>query len=128
MSTVHYSIANDRLATAKVFVTPSALERVFQQTKAMRTLAKESAEMLEIQSKTEIQGALDVLDKVATSRPVAIVPSNLEQRLIKQSLAENLEQMKIAEENHCAAYSTPVNLALISMNLLRKQGLQGLHK
>jgi hypothetical protein len=72
----------------------------------------------------KLLNALELIDRTAGPKTIVINPSTLGSKVMQQSLAGNIDHVKIAAENHSAAFSTPLDLGLLTMKKLISDSLQ----
>jgi hypothetical protein len=72
----------------------------------------------------KLMNALDLIDRTAGPKTIVINPSTLGSKVMQQSLEGNIDHVKIAAENRSAAFSTPLDLGLLTMKKLIDDSLQ----
>ena len=72
----------------------------------------------------KLLNALELIDRATGPKTIVINPSTIGSKVMQQSLAGNIDHVKIAAENRSAAFSTPLNLGLLTMKNLIGDSLQ----
>ena len=72
----------------------------------------------------KLLNALELIDQTAGPKTIVINSSTLGSKVMQQSLACNVDHVKIAAENHSAACSTTLGLELLTMKKLIGDSLQ----
>ena len=125
MSEIHCELQNsfrktDSLSSSK----PGAFSKLLQKTREMRASAQNLVDRDLLNTNKKLLNALDLIDQTAGPETIMIDSSALGSKVMQQSLACNIDHVKIAAENHSAAFSTSLGLELLTMKKLVGDSLQ----
>ena len=125
MSVIHFEFQNSLRETDSMSLNQSgAFSKLLQRTRRMRASAQNLVDRdLSITNK-KLLNALELIDQSAGPKTIVINSSTLGSKVMQQSLACNVDHVKIAAENHSAAFSTPLGLELLTMKKLISNSLQ----
>ncbi|MDG2198292.1 MAG: hypothetical protein P8O70_15730 [SAR324 cluster bacterium] len=125
MSVIHCQLQNSLHKTDSLSLNPSgALPKLLLRTQQMRAIAQNLADRDSSNTNKKLMNALDLIDRTAGPKTIVINPSTLGSKVMQQSLEGNIDHVKIAAENHSAAFSTPLDLGLLTMKKLIDDSLQ----
>jgi hypothetical protein len=115
MSVIHYKLENNlQIQNTASLDQSGAFLNLLRKTRQMRALAQSDAEKKVSGVNKKLLNALDLIDQAAGPKTVLVNPPLLGSKVMQRSLAGNIDHVKIAAENHSAAFSTPVNLGKLS--------------
>ena len=125
MSVIHFEFQNSLRETDSMSLNQSgAFSKLLQRTRRMRASAQNLVDRdLSITNK-KLLNALELIDQSAGPKTIVINSSTLGSKVMQQSLACNVDHVKIAAENHSGAFSTPLGLELLTMKKLISNSLQ----
>ncbi len=125
MSLIHCELKNSLRKTDSLSLTQSgAFPKLLKRTLQMRALAQSLVNQDLPNTNEKLLNALELIDRTAGPKTIVIHPSTLGSKVMQQSLAGNIDHVKIAAENHSAAFSTPLDLGLLTMKKLISDSLQ----
>ena len=125
MSVIHCEFQNSLRETDSMSLNQSgAFSKLLQRTRRMRTSAQNLVEQDLSSTNKKLLNALELIDQTAGPKTIVINSSTLGSKVMQQSLACNVDHVKIAAENHSAAFSTPLGLELLTMKKLISNSLQ----
>ena len=101
-----------------------AFSKLLLRTREMRATAQNLANQDSPGTNKKLLNALELIDRATGPKTIVINPSTLGSKVMQQSLAGNINHVKIAAENHSAAFSTPLDLGLLTMKKLIGDSLQ----
>ena len=125
MSLIHCELKNSLRKTDSLSLTQSgAFPKLLKRTLQMRASAQSLVNQDLPNTNEKLINALELIDRTAGPKTIVINPSTLGSKVMQQSLAGNIDHVKIAAENHSAAFSTPLDLGLLTMKKLISDSLQ----
>ena len=101
-----------------------AFSKLLLRTQQMRVTAQNLVDRDLSRTNKNLLNALELIDRATGPKTIVINPSTLGSKVMQQSLAGNIDHVKIAAENRSAAFSTPLNLGLLTMKKLTSDSLQ----
>ena len=125
MSVIHCELQNSLQKADSLSLNQSgAFSKLLLRTQQMRATAKNLVDRGSPSTNKKLLNALELIDRAAGPKTIVINPSTLSSKVVQQSLAGNIDHVKIAAENHSAAFSTPLDLGLLTMKKLIDDSLQ----
>ena len=125
MSVIHCELQNSLRKTDSMSLNQSgAFSKLLQRTRRMRASAQNLVDRDLSNTNEKLLNALELIDQTAGPKTIVINSSTLGSKVMQQSLACNVDHVKIAAENHSAAFSTPLGLELLTMKKLISNSLQ----
>ena len=125
MSVIHYELQNILRKTDSMSLNQSgAFSKLLQRTRRMRASAQNLVDRDLSNTNKKLLNALKLIDQTAGPKTIVINSSTFGSKVMQQSLACNVDHVKIAAENHSAACSTPLGLELLTMKKLIGDSLQ----
>ncbi len=125
MSVIHCELQNSLCKTDSMSLNQSgAFSKLLQRTRRMRASAQNLVDRDLSNTNKKLLNALELIDQTAGPKTIVINSSTLGSKVMQQSLACNVDHVKIAAENHSAAFSTPLGLELLTMKKLISNSLQ----
>ena len=125
MSVIHCELQNSLRKTDSMSLNQAgAFSKLLQRTRRMRASAQNLVDRDLSNTNKKLLNALELIDQTAGPKTIVINSSTLGSKVMQQSLACNVDHVKIAAENHSAAYSTPLGLELLTMKKLISDSLQ----
>jgi hypothetical protein len=125
MSVLHCELQNSpRKADSLSLNQSGAFSKLLLRTQQMRVTAQNLVDRGSPSTNKKLLNALELIDRAAGPKTIVIHPSTLSSKVIQQSLAGNIDHVKIAAENRSAAFSTPLDLGLLTMKKLIDDSLQ----
>lgn len=125
MSAMHCELQNSiREANSLSLNQSGAFSKLLLRTQQMRATAQNLVDRGSPSTNKNLLNALELIDRTAGPKTIVIHPSTLGSKVIQQSLAGNIDHVKIAAENRSAAFSTPLDLGLLTMKKLIDDSLQ----
>ena len=125
MSVIHCELQNSLRKTDSMSLNQSgAFSKLLQRTRRMRASAQNLVDRDLSNTNKKLLNALELIDQTAGPKTIVINSSTLGSKVMQQSLACNVDHVKIAAENHSAAFSTPLDLELLTMKKLIGDSLQ----
>ena len=119
MSLIHCELKNSLRKTDSLSLTQSgAFPKLLKRTLQMRASAQSLVNQDLPNTNEKLLNALELIDRTAGPKTIVINPSTLGSKVMQQSLAGNIDHVKIAAENHSAAFSTTLGLELLAMKKL----------
>ena len=101
-----------------------AFSKLLRRTQQMRVTAQNLVGQDLPRTNKNLLNALELIDRATGPKTIVINPSTLGSKVMQQSLAGNIDHVKIAAENRSAAFSTPLDLGLLTMKKLIGDSLQ----
>jgi len=95
-----------------------AFSKLMLRTQQMRVTAQNLVDRDLSKTNKNLLNALELIDRAAGPKTIVINSSTLGSKVMPQNLTDNIDHVKIAAENRSAAFSTPLNLGLITMKKL----------
>ena len=125
MSVIHCELQNKLRKTDSMSLNQAgAFSKLLQRTRRMRASAQNLVDRDLSNTNKKLLNALELIDQTAGPKTIVINSSTLGSKVMQQSLACNVDHVKIAAENHSAAFSTPLGLELLTMKKLISNSLQ----
>ena len=125
MSVIHCELQNSLRKTDSMSLNQAgAFSKLLQRTRRMRASAQNLVDRDLSNTNKKLLNALELIDQTAGPKTILINSSTLGSKVMQQSLACNVDHVKIAAENHSAAFSTPLGLELLTMKKLISNSLQ----
>ena len=125
MSVIHCEFQNSLRETDSMSLNQSgAFSKLLQRTRRMRASAQNLVDRDLSNTNKKLLNALELIDQTAGPKTIVINSSTLGSKVMQQSLAYNVDHVKIAAENHSAACSTTLGLELLTMKKLIGDSLQ----
>ncbi len=125
MSVIHCELQNSpRKADSLSLNQSGAFSKLLLRTQQMRATAINLVDRGSQSTNKKLLNALELIDRAAGPKTIVINPSTLGSKVIQQSLAGNIDHVKIAVENRSAAFSTPLDLGLLTLKKLIDDSLQ----
>ena len=125
MSLIHCELKNSLRKTDSLSLTQSgAFPKLLKRTLQMRASAQSLVNQDLPNTNEKLLNALELIDRTAGPKTIVINPSTLGSKVMQQSLAGKIDHVKIAAENHNAAFSAPLDLGLLTMKKLIGDSLQ----
>ena len=101
-----------------------AFSKLLLRTQQMRVTAQNLVDRDLPRTNKNLLNALELIDRATGTKTIVINSSTLGSKVMSQNLAGNIDHVKIAAENRSAAFSTPLNLGLLTMKNLIGDSLQ----
>ena len=101
-----------------------AFSKLLLRTQQMRVTAQNLVDRDLPKTNKNLLNALELIDRATGPKTIVINSSTLGSKVMSQNLAGNIDHVKIAAENRSAAFSTPLNLGLLTMKNLIGDSLQ----
>ena len=95
-----------------------AFSKLMLRTQQMRVTAQNLVDRDLSKTNKNLLNALELIDRATGPKTIVINSSTLGSKVMPQNLTDNIDHVKIAAENRSAAFSTPLNLGLITMKKL----------
>ena len=95
-----------------------AFSKLMLRTQQMRVTAQNLVDRDLSKTNKNLLNALELIDRAAGPKTIVINSSTLGSKVMPQNLTDNIDHVKIAAENRSAAFSTPLNLGLLTMKKL----------
>ena len=125
MSVIHCELQNSLQKADSLSLNQSgAFSKLLLRTQQMRATAQNLVDRGSPSTNRNLLNALELIDQAAGPKTIVINPTTLSSKVVQQSLAGNIDHVKIAAENHSAAFSTPLDLGLLTMKKLIDDSLQ----
>ena len=125
MSVIHCELQSSLSKTNSLSLNqPGAFSKLLLRTQQMRATAQNLANQDSPGTNKKLLNALELIDRATGPKTIVINPSTLGSKVMQQSLAGNIDHVKIAVENRSAAFSTPLDLGLLTMKKLIGDSLQ----
>ena len=125
MSVIHCELQSSLSKTNSLSLNqPGAFSKLLLRTQQMRVTAQNLANQDSPGTNKKLLNALEFIDRATGPKTIVINPSALGSKVMQQSLAGNIDHVKIAAENRSAAFSTPLDLGLLTMKKLIGDSLQ----
>ena len=125
MSVIHCEQQSSLSKTDSLSLNQSgAFSKLMLRTQQMRVTAQNLVEGDLSRTNKNLLNALELIDRATGPKTIVINPSTLGSKVMPQNLAGNFDHVKIAAENRSAAFSTPLNLGLLTMKKLIGDSLQ----
>ena len=115
MSVIHCELQSSLSKTNSLSLNqPGAFSKLLLRTQQMRATAQNLANQDSPGTNKKLLNALELIDRATGPKTIVINPSTLGSKVMQQSLAGNINHVKVAAENHSAAFSTPLDLGLLT--------------
>ena len=125
MSVIHCELQSSLSKTNSLSLNqPGAFSKLLLRTQQMRATAQNLANQDSPGTNKKLLNALELIDRATGPKTIVINPSTLGSKVMQQSLSGNIDHVKIAAENRSAAFSTPLDLGLLTMKKLIDDSLQ----
>ena len=125
MSVIHCELQSSLSKTDSLSLNQSgAFSKLLLRTQQMRATAQNFDNRDSPRTNKKLLNALELIDRATGPKTIVINPSTLSSKVMQQSLAGNIDHVKIAAENRSAAFSTPLDLGLLTMKKLIGDSLQ----
>ena len=125
MSVIHCELQSSLSKTNSLSLNqPGAFSKLLLRTHQMRATAQNLANQDSPGTNKKLLNALELIDRATGPKTIVINPSTLGSKVMQQSLSGNIDHVKIAAENRSAAFSTPLDLGLLTMKKLIGDSLQ----
>ena len=125
MSVTHCELQSSLSKTDSLSLNQSgAFSKLLLRTHQMRATAQNLVNRDSPKTNKKLLNALELIDRATGPKTIVINPSTIGSKVMQQSLAGNIDHVKIAAENRSAAFSTPLNLGLLTMKKLTSDSLQ----
>ena len=95
-----------------------AFSKLMLKTQQMRVTAQNLVDRDLSKTNKNLLNALELIDRATGPKTIVINSSTLGSKVMPQNLTDNIDHVKIAAENRSAAFSTPLNLGLLTMKKL----------
>ena len=95
-----------------------AFSKLMLKTQQMRVTAQNLVDRDLSKTNKNLLNALELVDRATGPKMIVINSSTLGSKVMLQNLTDNIDHVKIAAENRSAAFSTPLNLGLLTMKKL----------
>ena len=125
MSVIHCELQSSLSKTDSLLLNQSgSFSKLLLRTQQMRATAQNLANQDSPGTNKKLLNALELIDRATGPKTIVINPSTLGSKVMQQSLSGNIDHVKIAAENRSAAFSTPLDLGLLTMKKLIDDSLQ----
>ena len=125
MSVIHCELQSSLNKTDSLSLNQSgAISKLLLRTQQMRATAQNLANQDSPRTNKKLLNALELIDRATGPKTIVINPSTLGSKVMPQNFTGNIDHVKIAAENRSAAFSTPLNLGLLTMKKLTSDSLQ----
>ena len=125
MSVIHCELQSSLSKTNSLSLNKhGAFSKLLLRTQQMRATAQNLANQDSPGTNKKLLNALELIDRATGPKTIVINPSTLGSKVMQQSLSGNIDHVKIAAENRSAAFSTPLDLGLLTMKKLIDDSLQ----
>ena len=95
-----------------------AFSKLLLRTQQMRVTAQNLVDRDLLRTNKNLLNALELIDRATGPKMIVINSSALGSKVMLQNLTDNIDHVKIAAENRSAAFSTPLNLGLLTIKKL----------
>ena len=125
MSAMHCELQNSiREADSLSLNQSRAFSELLLRTQQMRATAQNLVDRGSPSTNKKLLNVLELIDRAAGPKTIVIHPSTLSSKVMQRSLEGNIDHVKIAAENRSAAFSTPLDLGLLTLKKLMGDSLQ----
>ena len=125
MSVIHCELQSSLSKTDSLSLNQSgAFSKLLLRTEQMRATAQNSVNLDSPRTNNNLLNALELIDRATGPKTIVINSSTLGSKVMPQNFKGNIDHVKIAAENRSAAFSTPLNLGLLTMKKLTSDSLQ----
>ena len=115
MSVIHCELQSSLNKTDSLSLNQSgAFSKLLLRTQQMRATAQNLANRDSPRTNKKLLNALELIDRATGPKTIVINPSTIGSKVMQQSLVANINHVKIAAENRSAAFSTPLDLGLLT--------------
>ena len=101
-----------------------AFSKLLLRTQQMRVTAQNLVDRDLSRTNKNLLNALELIDRATGPKTIVINSPTLGSKVMPQNFTGNIDHVKIAAENRSAAFSTPLNLGLLTMKKLTSDSLQ----
>ena len=101
-----------------------AFSKLLLRTQQMRVTAQNLVDRDLSRTNKNLLNALELIDRATGPKTIVINSPTLGSKVMQQSLAGNIDHVKIAAENRSAAFSTPLDLGFLTIKKLTGDSLQ----
>ena len=125
MSVIHCELQSSLSKTDSQSLNQSgAFSKLLLRTHQMRATAQNLINRDSPRTNKKLLNALELIDRATGPKTIVINSSTLGSKVMPQNFTGNIDHVKIAAENRSAAFSTPLNLGLLTMKKLTGDSLQ----
>ena len=124
MSVIHFVQSGFSKRDSLPLNQSGAFSKLLLRTQQMRVTAQNLVNQDSLRTNQKLLNALELIDRATGPKTILINPSTLGSKVIQQNLSGNIDHVKIAAENRSAAFSTPLDLGLLTMKKLIGDSLQ----
>ena len=125
MSVIHCELQSSLNKTDSLSLNQSgAFSKLLLRTHQMRATAQNLINRDSPRTNKKLLNALELIDRATGPKTIVINSSTLGSKVMPQNFTGNIDHVKIAAENRSAAFSTPLNLGLLTMKKLTGDSLQ----
>ena len=125
MSVIHCELQSSLSKTDSLSLNQSgAFSKLLLRTEQIRVTAQNLVDRDLPRTNKNLLNALELIDRATGPKTIVIDSSTLGSKVMSQNLAGNIDHVKIAAENRSAAFSTPLDLGLLTMKKLMSDSLQ----
>ena len=125
MSVIHCELQSSLSKTDSLSLNQSgAFSKLLLRTQQMRATAQNLANRDSPKTNKKLLNALELIDRATGPKTIVINSPTLGSKVMPQNFTGNIDHVKIAAENRSAAFSTPLNLGLLTMKKLIGDSLQ----
>ena len=119
MPVIHCEQQSSLIKTDSLSLNQSgAFSKLMLRTQQMRVTAQNLVDRDLSKTNKNLLNALELIDRATGPKTIVINSSTLGSKVMPQNLTDNIDHVKIAAENRSAAFSTPLNLGLLTMKKL----------
>ena len=101
-----------------------AFSKLLLRTQQMRVTAQNLVDRDLSRTNKNLLNALELIDRATGPKTIVINSPKLGSKVMPQNFTGHIDHVKIAAENHSAAFSTPLGLELLTMKKLISNSLQ----
>ena len=125
MSVIHCELQSSLSKTDPLLLNQSgAFSKLLRRTQQMRATAQNLVNRDSPRTNKKLLNALELIDRATGPKTIVINSPTLGSKVMPQNFTGNIDHVKIAAENRSAAFSTPLNLGLLTMKKLTGDSLQ----
>ena len=125
MSVIHCELQSSLSKTDSLSLNQSgAFSKLLLRTQQMRVTAQNLVDRDLPRTNKNLLNALELIDRATGPKTIVINSPTLGSKVMPQNFTGNIDHVKIAAENRSAAFSTPLNLGLLTMKKLTGDSLQ----
>jgi hypothetical protein len=115
MSVTHCELQSSLSKTDSLSLNQSgAFSKLLLRTQQMRATAQDLVNLDSPRTNKKLLNALELIDRATGPKTIVINPSTLGSKVMPQNFTGNIDHLKIAAENRSAAFSTPLDLGLLT--------------